>query len=207
MSNYITIVSNVSIFSLLIKHFFRRTSWQGKICSLKSLDVGYSGVKDLHLSRFSTLPQLENLNLDSCPIGDWSIAHLADNNVCPNLKSLDLADTDFSDLGMPHLAKFQLVSLSLFYCNISDDGLRFLSDMTTLEVLNLDSRDIGDQGLHHLRNLRNLKSLDLFSGRVTDLGCAHISKIESLESLELCGGGIGDLGKSHRSKVFSFKLS
>ena len=178
--------------------FFRRTSWQGKISSLKALDVGYSGVKDLHLSRFSSLPELEELNLDSCPIGDWSIAHFADNNVAPNLKSLDLADTDLSDLGMSHLAKFELISLSLFYCNISDSGLRFLADMTTLEVLNLDSRDIGDEGLLHLRNLRNLKSLDLFSGRVTDIGCAHISTVLSLESLELCGGGIGDLGKFQR---------
>jgi hypothetical protein len=74
-------------------------------------------------------------------------------------------------------------------------GIRFLSSMESLEVLNLDSRDIGDEGMYYLRNLKNLKCLDVFSGRVTDIGCVYIGKIRSLESLELCGGGIGDAGK------------
>jgi hypothetical protein len=57
------------------------------------------------LSRLVNLPALEELNLDSCPVGDWAIAHLADNNVVPNLTSLDLADTDLTDLGMAHLVR------------------------------------------------------------------------------------------------------
>jgi len=173
----------------------RRTSWQGKIESLKSLELCYSGVRDGHLARLSNLPVLEELNLDSCPVGDWAIAHLADNDVVPQLKNLDLADTDLTDLGMVHLAKFSnLTRLSLFYCNITNAGLRHLSAISTLEILNLDSREISDNGLAHLRTLSNLKSLDIFSGRITDAGCAHISRIKSLETLELCGGGVGDLG-------------
>ena len=147
-----------------------RSSWQGKINSLKSLELCYSAVRDSHLSRLKHLPVLEELNLDSCLIGDWSISHLSDNNVVPNLKSLDLADTDISDYAMSKIAQFEhLESLSLFYCNISNAGLRHLSSMKNLEVLNLDSREIGDDGLRYLRHLP-LKSLDLFSGRVTDLG-------------------------------------
>jgi len=133
--------------------------------------------------------------LDSCPIGDSAIGHLADNNVLPNLTSLDLADTELTDLGMAHIPKFpKLVKLSLFYCNISNSGLRHISKLTQLEMLNLDSRDISDEGLRHLRLLQNLKSLDIFSGRITDSGCGHIANIKSLEALELCGGGIGDMG-------------
>lgn len=147
------------------------------------------------MAKLTDLPNLEELSLDSCVIGDWSIAHLADNEVVPNLKALDLADTDLSDLGMVYIGKFlHLKRLSLFYCNISNGGLRHISSLTELEVLNMDSRDIGDEGLWHLRNLRKLKSLDIFSGRITDAGCAHLARIKSLESLELCGGGIGDLG-------------
>jgi hypothetical protein len=63
------------------------------------------------------LPNLEELNLDSCPIGDWTIAHLSDNDVIPNILSLDLADTDLSDIGMTKISKFKLLrKLSLFYC-------------------------------------------------------------------------------------------
>ena len=147
-----------------------RSSWQGKINALKSLELCYSGVRDSHLSRLRSLPNLEELNLDSCVISDWGVAHLVDNNVTPNLKSLDLADNDINDAAMSKICQFKnLVSLSLFYCNITNRGLRHLSSMKKLEVLNLDSRDIGDDGLKYLRSLP-LTSLDLFSSRVTDLG-------------------------------------
>eukprot|EP00543_Licmophora_paradoxa_P011220 CAMPEP_0202458294 /NCGR_PEP_ID=MMETSP1360-20130828/24288_1 /ASSEMBLY_ACC=CAM_ASM_000848 /TAXON_ID=515479 /ORGANISM="Licmophora paradoxa, Strain CCMP2313" /LENGTH=774 /DNA_ID=CAMNT_0049078775 /DNA_START=145 /DNA_END=2469 /DNA_ORIENTATION=+ len=172
-----------------------RTSWQGKINNLRTLELSYSGVRDAHLSRFSSLPALEELTLDSCPMGDWAIAHLADNSVAPNLISLDLADTDLTDMGMIHLKKLRNLSrLSLFYCNITNAGLRHISHLTKLEVLNLDSREISDSGLAHLRTLKNLKSLDIFSGRITDSGCSHLARIKSLETLELCGGGVGDVG-------------
>jgi len=173
-----------------------RSSWQGKINSLRTLDLCYATVRDVNLSRLTHLPSLEEINFDACPVGDWSIAHLADNNVVPNLLSLNLADSEITDLGMVHIPKFKkLKHLSLFYCNISNRGLRHLSSMTSLEILNLDSRDISDDGLYHLRKLSNLRCLDIFSGRITDIGCVHIGKIKSLESLELCGGNIGDLGK------------
>lgn len=179
-----------------------RLSWQGKIRSLKSLELCYSDVRDSHLSRLTYLPMLEELNFDSCPIGDWSLAHLADNGVVPNLTALDLADTDVTDMGMAHIAKFsKMKKLSLFYCNITNAGLRHLSTLTSLEELNLDSRDVGDEGLSHLRSLTKLRALDIFSGRVTDYGCMHLSKIKSLQSLELCGGGIGDRGCAYLASL------
>lgn len=172
-----------------------RAPWQGRINNLKSLCLSYAGVLDNQMLQFNDLPYLQELNLDSCLVSDWTIAHLADNDVAPNLVSLDLGDTDLSNSGMRHLAKFtKLKRLSLFYCNVSDSGLRHLAQLTSLESLNLDSREIGDEGLHHLRHLKKLKALDIFSGRITDSGCALISKIKSLESLELCGGLITDLG-------------
>ena len=171
----------------------RRSSWQGKINSLRSLELSFSGVRDTHIFRLTQLPALEELFLDSCLVSDLAIGHLAENNAVPNLTLLDLADTDLTDIGMSHIAKFaKLEYLSLFYCNITNSGLRHLSALSCLRSLNLDSRDISDEGLRHLP--KHLKELDIFSGRITDTGCGHISKITSLESLELCGGGVGDLG-------------
>jgi len=181
-----------------------RTTWQGKINALCSLDLCYCNVRDSHIASWSSLPSLKELNLDSCHVTDWSVAHLADNDVVPNLTSLNFSDTDLTDHGMVHIPKFKKLShLSLFYCGISNSGLRYLSSMFSLEVLNLDSRDISDDGLHHLRNLKRLKSLDIFSGRVTDVGCAHIAKIQSLQSLELCGGGVTNLGCTHLATLKS----
>jgi len=177
------------------------SSWQGKINALKSLELCFSGVRDSHLSRLRSLPMLEELNLDSCAVADWGMAHLVDNNVMPNLTTLDLADADISDAAMSKIAQFQnLRHLSLFYCDLSNRGLRHLASMKNLEVLNLDSRDIGNDGLKYLRGLP-LTSLDLFSSRVTDLGCEYLSKIKTLTSLELCGGGIADLGCAHLATI------
>lgn len=101
-----------------------RSSWQGKINSLKTLELCYSGVKDSHLSRLRSLPMLEELNLDSCNVADWGIAHLVDNNVMPNLTTLDLADTNISDAAMSKISQFEnMRHLSLFYCNISNRGM------------------------------------------------------------------------------------
>lgn len=147
------------------------------------------------MSKLSKLPSLEELNLDSCLIGDWAMAHLADNDVVPNLTCLDLSDTQLSDAGMVHIAKLKnLRRLTLFYCNITNRGLSFVAQLSQLEVLNIDSRDISDDGLRPLKDLKSLRSLDIFSGRITNYGCTFISSIPSLECLDLCAGGIGDAG-------------
>jgi hypothetical protein len=176
----------------------RRANWQGKVSNkLKTLDLCYASVRDSHVTQLTHLPALEELNFDSCPIGDAAIAHLAERNVVPNLLSLDLADTDITDVGMAHIARFtQLTRLSLFYCNITNNGLKHVAKLEFLEALNLDSREISNEGLVYLKELRNLKHLDIFSARVTDTGCGHLAMIHSLESLELCGGGVGDMGCS-----------
>jgi len=175
-----------------------RAGWQGKIDKVRTLELCYAGVADGHLQHLEHLPALLELNLDSCPVGDTALAHLANHNVTPNLRALDLADTDLTDTGMTHIAKFQkLQRLSIFYCDVSNRGLRYLAQLPDLETLNLDSRDISDEGLRHLRKLTKLKNLDVFSGRITDVGCGHLSKIKSLETLELCGGSIGDQGCSY----------
>lgn len=99
------------------------SSWQGKVNSLKSLELCYSGVRDTHVSNLISLPMLEELNLDSCLVGDAGIAHLVDNNAMPNLTTLDLADTNISDVAMSKIAQWKEIRhLSLFYCNISNRG-------------------------------------------------------------------------------------
>ena len=99
----------------------------------------------------------QEITLDSCPVGDWGITHIA-NDVMPNLTSLDLADSELTDLGMASLSKFtKLTKLSLFYCGVTSHGLRHIAQMVNLTSLNLDSREIGDDGVAHLKNLKKLE--------------------------------------------------
>ena len=156
---------------------------------MRVLDLRYSSVNSAQILKLTSLPALEELNLDSCNVNDGAIGHLADT-VCPNLVSLDLADNaHLTDAGVAQIAKFQkLVRLSLFYCNITNAGLHHLSRLGTLEVLNLDSRDITDDGLVALQKLHNLKTLDVFTGRITDSGCSHLSSITTLGKWCSCSG-------------------
>lgn len=156
--------------------------------------LSYSAVRDSHLTKWSEFPELIDLNLDSCSnVSDSSLRHLA--SVAPNLQRLNLSDCAISDVGMVHVAKFkQLTHLDLFYCQITNRGLKCLSALHNLHVLSIDSRDVTDAGLMHLQNLKQLVQLDLFSSHITDRGCLYLSRLTSLESLELCGGGIGDAG-------------
>jgi hypothetical protein len=173
---------------------------------LKVLNACYAAVRESHLGKLTSLPALEELNLDSCHVGDWSMSHLAGNDVTPNLARLNLADTNLTDAGMVHIGRFKkLTHLSLFYCNISNQSLRHISNLVELQVLNLDSRDISDEGLGHLESLKSLKSLDIFSGRITSAGCSKISQIQTLESLCLCGGGVDDLGCIALAKLPNLK--
>ncbi len=99
------------------------SSWQGKVNALKSLELCYSGVRDSDLLNLRSLPMLQELNLDSCVVGDSGIAHLVENNVMSNLNTLDLADANISDVAMSKIAQFkEMRNLSLFYCNISNRG-------------------------------------------------------------------------------------
>jgi Leucine-rich repeat (LRR) protein len=103
-----------------------RSSWQGKINNLKSLELCYSSVRDSQLVHLKNLPMLEELNLDSCLVGDLGVFHLVE--VMPNLTSLDLADNDISDASMSMLAELKHIRrLSLFYCNISMRGMYYHS--------------------------------------------------------------------------------
>jgi hypothetical protein len=203
----------------------RRGRLQGRISHVRVLDLRYSAISSSQLLKFTSLPDLEELNMDSCDVGDMALAHLADNCVCPNLKSLDLADNSrLTDAGIAKIAKFRkLARLSLFYCSITDAGLVHLSQLESLEVLNLDSRELTDDGLKALMKLTKLRSLDIFSGRITDTGCGYLSSIKSLgkfgccdyvstryrqlttnrsaESLELCGGSVRDFGCSQLAKL------
>jgi len=150
---------------------------------------------------------LKSLDLDSCPIGDWSIAHLVRNQVTPNLCELNLADTNVSDAAMKNIEKLhQLRKLSLFYCKISDNGLQRLGGLKSLEELSVDSREITDNGIRFLRRLPTLKRLDLFSCKISNDGCHTISRLSSLEHLEICGGGVSDAGCQSLSLLQRLKV-
>ncbi|XP_066397840.1 uncharacterized protein [Miscanthus floridulus] len=70
----------------------------------------------------------------------------------------------------------------------------FLSDLISLECLNLDSCKIGDEGLFHLKGLMQLKVLELSDTEVGSNGLRHLSGLTGLTHLDLFGALIVDSG-------------
>jgi hypothetical protein len=75
-----------------------------------------------------------------------------------------------------------------------DQDLDYLSSLSRLRDLRLNSRHITDVGLSHLRGLNNLERLDLSCEQVTDQGLQHIGGLERLETLDLYGTQVSDAG-------------
>ena len=87
-----------------------------------------------------------------------------------------------------------LESLDLGGTKITDAGLRSISKLKKLQKLDLSFTQVGDQGLAHLANLPELVHLDLDSTLVTDEGLCALEPLKNLSSLTLCNTRISDRG-------------
>jgi hypothetical protein len=68
---------------------------------------------------------------------------------------------------------------------ITDDGLQYLSSLSSFRVLYLDDTEISDEELKHLRSLTNLEGLSLADTHITDHGLQHLRGLTNLKFLDL----------------------
>ena len=66
---------------------------------------------------------------------------------------------------------------------ITDDGLKHLVDLPTLEKLHLEETKLTDNGLDHLRNIPKLKWLNIYGTEVSDAGIEQLKQLKNLEKL------------------------
>lgn len=97
---------------------------------------------------------------------------------------------DDSDLA--RLAVFpQIHSLHLEGNGISDDGLKYVGNLYSLEELDLGGLSVGDAGIEYLLNLNQLRFVNLPSG-ISGNGLARLASLPNLESLWINQGRIAD---------------
>jgi Leucine-rich repeat (LRR) protein len=78
----------------------------------------------------------------------------------------------------------EIEAIHLSRCkNITDAGLKYLSGLDNLEILNLDETNITDAGLKYIKNLKSLQELNLSHTKVTDRGIQELSGMKSLRGL------------------------
>jgi beta-lactamase regulating signal transducer with metallopeptidase domain len=103
------------------------------------------------------------------------------------------------DKCMPHIAHLTgLRSLALDRTDITDKGLKYITNLSSLEYLGVPYR-VTDKGMAHIAALTSLKGI-YFPGEgrgITNAGLRHLSKLSSIEELYLKGEQMGDAGLAH----------
>lgn len=113
----------------------------------------------------------------------FSINPLAQNT---NLLDVSIKDS-LSDEQLNALIelKDQITWLNLGNCNITDDMLTTIGQLSNLSRLKLDRNPITAEGLKALEALTNLESINLFATKVGDEAIESLAKMTALESVYL----------------------
>ena len=164
--------------------------------SLKKLTISQDRLTDEGLRLLGALESLETLDLYGNPaMTDDGLAGLRSLH---SLRSLRLGNP-FSDRGMTHLAALpSLRVLQLTTHNVTEEGLRRLSQSTSLEQLFVPGAT--DQGIAHLATMPQLKAIRIIRGDLTDATLARIAAMPEIEYLDL-PDGFTDAGIRHLAKL------
>lgn len=121
----------------------------------------------------------------------------------PNLDTLCLQGAGTTDADLQWLAESVHPRDLTLYAAISDDGMKHLGRMTSIERLHVSSDTITDDGLQYLPGMQSLRTLSVEGTHITDRGFVHIGKCVELNGLCLyktsaTGAGLGHLAELKR---------
>lgn len=109
------------------------------------------------------------LTMYDCTLSDKVLLALVEK--IPNLYGIYLRHTLVGEEFLKGICGKEIRELTLGSTRITDEDLRYLSQLPKLERLDLLETSVTDQGLLHLHHLRNLKSMELQENtRVTSKG-------------------------------------
>lgn len=141
----------------------------------------------------------------------WKVVGQAKGDVrVPIDKAVMLAITteaakDISPLAALGPDDIQAISFGWCERNIYDSDLRYLSHLTGLKHLGLNSRRINGSGLAQLSGLKSLEALVLARMDISDDNLKHIAKLASLKRLDLTGTEVTDAGLAHLQNLSSLE--
>lgn len=109
--------------------------------------------------------------------------------------SVQLTDTEATDNDLRYLADVPTVErVWLRNTQVTDKGLVHLHACPKLRFLLLDDIPITDDGLSRLLVLQDLDSISLSGTKITDAGLEHLAKLPKLKQLYLRNTAITDAG-------------
>ena len=150
-------------------------TYLGSLPSLKMLILPVTDAKDADLEPLLRATSLEELILSgNRDLTDASLQFLVN---LVNLKGLYLTDVPIEGPGLKALSTLpKLELLDVQYTKLNDETLANLSGLTSLKILNISYTACSDEGLHHLETLKNLQTLWVLGAKVTPEGAKSLNK-------------------------------
>ena len=139
------------------------------------------------LARINDDQQVIEVSVGSSVANDELLAKL---KTLPKLKKLYIeGGQQITDQGLKYIGEMSsLQSLSLDSIRMPDTSLAHFRHLKGLRELSLRHCQINDEAMQHVRELRNLRVLRLGTNRITDKGLVHLKALTDLQELELSDG-------------------
>lgn len=111
-----------------------------------------------------------------------------DYNIDKKYKAINLCWNDTTDEDLKYVKCFPEVrSITLAQAiKIQDEDLKYLSNLSNLQSLDLSETKITGEGFKHLNNLPSLGNIDLTASKVTDKSIQELKKFKTLKLIILC---------------------
>ncbi len=160
---------------------------------LENLDLSSTRITDEGLVALKSIRSLKKLNLGGTEVTENGFLHLRD---IKTLEYLGLPSESVTDKGLSYLAELgklkHLRMPSPHYVKpnmdkrlYTDEGLRELAKLQSLEELFIAGLGVTDEGMSHVAKLKNLKDLHIFGCPITNEGLAKLTALKSLRRLTL----------------------
>lgn len=164
-----------------------------------------SGSELIHLKALSGLTELSVLD---CPLNDLGLKHIGDLGT--QLHRLELGCWSKPEMVQceslaPMASLKNLRSLELSWFQLNPTEYKHLSNLTSIERLQIDCENANDEILRAVKGLTNLKSLKITGGAVTDNGLIQLSDLVALETLWIDSEAIKGPGLRHLYDIKSLR--
>jgi hypothetical protein len=121
-------------------------------------------------------------------------ALVAQIGVLKELRRLDLSDANIDDEGLRQIAHLPLQELWLQSTQITDASAATLSEIKTLQFLQLNATEVTDKFLERLDTFPALDNLGLRGTRVSGAGMQFLARHQNLKTLDVYNTAVDDAG-------------
>jgi Leucine-rich repeat (LRR) protein len=158
--------------------------------SLKKLDIGKRGpqeqITDAGMTHIAQIDSLEYLDLPSFGITDKGLAEVARLRNLKHLWVSGRSNSPLTDDSLKHISELQSLEFLLVSgTGFTNAGLDYLAMLTNLIKLHLTADSITDEGLAKLRALKSLEDLHLRCENVSISGLSHLNALTNISRLAL----------------------